>query len=233
MNTGKMVILLLGIAGILWSAGLDQAVASQASSNQPTRFRMEVFDGSEASPAISLPLWRQLYHELQQQTAHAEAWPAVVDLVEQVRVSARDGLTPIAILDLPDRQLFSVAALKDYTHRGSRTTFVFAGALNFTNASPTLPDLQVDFDDGLGFRSATFDEPTRITYQSTGCKTIRVRALYPGGQRRSASFQFTVEHLQTPLPDDTWSVMADTRLGGPVRHRAAGASGFRFQPQER
>lgn len=215
MSSGKKVALLLGVAGIFWSAGLDQAIASQASSDQATSSRMEVFDGTEAAPAISLPLWRQVFHELQQQTAQSNNWPTVVELTRQTKASIRNGLTPITILDLPDRPLFSTAALKDYTHRGNRTTFVFDGALHFTSASQALPDLQADFDDGLGFRPVAFDEPFRIIYQNAGCKTIRVRALYPGGKHRTGSFQFAVEHLETPLPDETWSVVADTPyLGG-------------------
>ncbi len=213
MGKMRIVALILGCGGIFWMAGLAQASVNQQAS-QAGSLRWEIFDGTESAPAISLPQWYQIYHEVGQPASSTRMWPSVVEVARHARVAARDGLVPIAVLNLPDRHLFSIAALKDYTHRGTWTAFVFDRTFQFCGDDQSLPHLSVDFDDGKGFQQIAYDETHLVSYRSTGQKTIRVRALYPGGQRFAGSFFFDVEHLVTPTPHETWDVVAEIPYEG-------------------
>jgi len=197
--------LIVTLITIIESGGLGQVNAGQ----QVCTSRPGVYDGTDSAPALSLAQWREIYHELSQGSPHQQDWPAVVALTNLAREAVKHGPIPIAIINLPGRQLFCVAALQDYTHRGDRTVFKFERSFHFASDALSLPQLQVDFDDGLGLRQINFDEACEVTFASTGSKTIRVHAHYPEGQRRVASFSFHVQHPTTPAPHETWSVVAE------------------------
>ncbi|MBU0692675.1 choice-of-anchor D domain-containing protein, partial [bacterium] len=115
-------------------------------------------------------------------------------------------ITAIDEASIEIRRVFAAAALQDWTYRGSRVTFrMNRNALYFTNLREPVSSLEIDFDDGLGFRPAT--DVMTVHYSRTGDKIIRVRASR-GDETVESSFRFEVRSLDTPDPHETWQVTA-------------------------
>jgi pimeloyl-ACP methyl ester carboxylesterase len=196
--------------------------------------RVEDFDGTDSSAIASLRVWQQQYHEVHQASREPLSWPDIVTLNKQAKQRYKTGVIPIAILNaayirtssdhlgdetfsenqrgspkkknlaLEQRRLFAVSALVDYTHRGSGFSLLFDSSFHFTNDEDGLPELRVNFADGRGFLPVNFDKRNEISYETTGDKTILVRATYPSGQAYTGRFTFRVENLETPVPHETW-----------------------------
>jgi hypothetical protein len=160
------------------------------------------------------------------------------------RASSRAGVVPIALMNLSyeriradalekgslaiengylvesggkpyvTKRVFAAAALLPSTHRGERVGFEFSNELYIANDDRSIAWIEIDFDDGTGYRGARFDEVCSARYTVTGKKLIRVRAHYEGGTVLYAAFEFLVEHLQTPLPHDTIQVTAAVPFEG-------------------
>lgn len=99
--------------------------------------------------------------------------------------------------------VFAAAALKDDTYRGSDVVFLVDRALYATNRGMVPERLQIDFDDGRGWRAVRFDGEIAVSYGSSGQKTVSVRAEFADGSAFEGGFYFRVVSLQAPLPDDT------------------------------
>jgi hypothetical protein len=194
---------------------------------------IEHFDGRPGAPARSLRAWRQVYDELRRAGPSPErpAPEAVVDrgrsrrdaipitllfdryerlrrdAIERGAVEVREGrLHLVEGTDALERHTaFAVAPLRTETWRGGDLRFVLDRADFFSNAGTALDPLEIDFDDGLGFRRARFGATLAVRYRTTGVKTIRVRA-HVGGEAFEAASTFAVRGLVAPLPDDTLHV---------------------------
>jgi len=233
-------VLFVAVTGLL--AG-HQIVATPAAIAQPSE--LTVNSGNTPVPLMTLPLWQQIYHDVHGTPARQQAWPHIVDLNKQGIEQSRSGIIPVAVISVAfdteelaiaensinsyqdeiiqrgtdeatsPAHLFAASALKDYTHRGNQVSFVFDPAYHFANAGRELPHLSVDFDDGHGFRQVSWDVPVVVFYHSPGQKVISIQAHYAGDQHRVGQFSFQVEHLQTPDPDETWTIAASIPyLGG-------------------
>ncbi len=194
---------------------------------------IERYDGSEQSRPASRGTWRQLYDELRRAST-APAQPELEFLVEQAHARARQEIIPLALLDyryerirpdalgwiqregrLPpgegdpfiESRAFAAAALQDRTYRGGEVVFALDRPRCFTNEG--MPRrLQVDFDDGRGYRAIRLGEESRVRYAETGLRTLKLNATLADGSTLHAAFTFTVAALQTPTPDDTLHITA-------------------------
>ena len=103
------------------------------------------------------------------------------------------------------RVVFASAALKDYTYQGKTVNFLISSDFYYTNLQDTPVALGVDFDDGVGFRTAKLSESFVVHYSTTGPKIIRFRAHYPK-YTLDSSFTFTVRASSLPEPEETWNL---------------------------
>lgn len=106
-----------------------------------------------------------------------------------------------------ERRAFAAATLLPRTYRGAQVTFTIPSSL-LASDGPRPAALQVDLADGRGWRPAAFDEPLVAAYDATGPRTLRLRAEYPGGAAREASFAFEVAALAAPAPTAVWPITA-------------------------
>jgi FlgD Ig-like domain len=202
---------------------------------------IERFDGRSGTPAASLRTWRQIADELRRASADPAA-PEAETVIERAR--AHGNVISIGVLfdrydrlraeakaeigrgerpalgpaSFETRTAFAVAALTPQTWRGGEARFVLDRAAYLSHARERLADLEVDLDDGRGFRRASFDVPLTAHYPTAGEKTLRVRA-NAGGEKLEASAAFVVRALAAPLPDDTLHVT------GTIPYLGAVASG--------
>lgn len=200
--------------------------------------RIDEFDGTSKSPPISLRQWKQIYFEMSRASLEDPAWIALDDLERRAARSAGPSRIPIAFMNFKynriragafddgslvmvngrvktaardpfdSRRVFAASALKDYTHRGGDVDFVFDADFYVSNDRQGVASIEVDFDDGTGFRPVAWDGQERVSYASQGTKTIRTRAVLLDGTVLHSDFAFHVENLVTPDPNDTLSVMA-------------------------
>jgi hypothetical protein len=208
LKTGVLYDRVLPLSGIERFAGDGHAVASRA-------------------------LWRQLYEELRRASADPTQRPSVEALIERAR--RRQDAVPLAVvfdgyerirkdalergaIENSDGHLvrgsgeafeahtaFAAAALREWTYRGSDVRFVLSRRDYFSNREGVTPRLEADLDDGLGFRSMSFDQPITAHYAATGTKTLRLRAT-TGATTVEAALAFSVRALAAPAPDDTLHV---------------------------
>ncbi|MCJ8290814.1 MAG: T9SS type A sorting domain-containing protein [Crocinitomicaceae bacterium] len=56
--------------------------------------------------------------------------------------------------------------------------FILPSALMHTNSTKVIANIQMDFDDGLGFRNVIIDQGTAVTYSQEGIKIIKTKINY-------------------------------------------------------
>ncbi|MFH1311957.1 MAG: T9SS type A sorting domain-containing protein [Candidatus Eisenbacteria bacterium] len=202
------------------------------------------YDGSQTSRPIRPKHWKQIYFEMYRASLETPAWPDLRTLLKQMERATAGGIVPVAFIDLEytsiwsdaledgsltieagrlrdgpgdpyiENRVFAVTALKDYTHCGNSITFALDPAWYVTD-SGILPDrLEMDFDDGLGFRSVELGANYRISYPAAGRKQVRVKAHAGDRTVLYAAFSFNVKTLQAPVPDDTLAVTATIPYNG-------------------
>jgi pimeloyl-ACP methyl ester carboxylesterase len=67
------------------------------------------------------------------------------------------------------------------TIREATVVFLLDNIFYFDNTGNTVTELQIDFDDGLGFRSVMFNDAIPITYPHEGEKTLCFRTVFANG----------------------------------------------------
>jgi len=197
---------------------------------------LERFDGAPNAPAATTGLWRQMLFELRRASIIARGWPEPRDLERRVLLEVAPEVVPVALLDAAydrlrpgspdDRQtwsrvdvvagrVFAAAALRPVTYHGARVELLFAADVCVGGLPPRL---EVDPDDGGGWRPVGPDGRLAVSYAATGPRTLRLRATTSDGALRHAAFTLEVAALQTPQPTATWAVTASVPYDG-----AAGA----------
>lgn len=188
---------------------------------------IERYDGTDESATGSLGSWLQIYHEMRRASLVEPDWPSIQALRSAHVVEAGVETVPIAVIDLrynridPEgvwestwgqelltRQVFAVSPLKESTYRGQRCVFRFDREHYISNRGSDIRVIEVDLDDGHGYRTASFGQDLCVSYQSEGRKSISIRFTLEDGARLQASSYFNVLRLQTPAPDDTLAVTA-------------------------
>jgi hypothetical protein len=104
--------------------------------------------------------------------------------------------------------VFAASALKDRTHRGATVRFAVNRKRYFSNDERSPRLVEMDFDDGRGFREVAFGSEEAVSYKTTGRKTIRTRTTLDDDTVLQAAFYFRVASLQAPTPHDTLTVTA-------------------------
>lgn len=194
--------------------------------------RMERFDGSAAAPPATAAALRQMSDELWRASSGAIGEDGAA-LRERARADAARGVIPVALLDaaydrlrpdaadaglleirggrvasvrpeaLESRRVFAAAALREYTVEGGSVVFRVDATTD-----ESIARLQMDFDDGWGFREVQPGAGVSVRYAATGPRTVRVLAEAAGGEIRHASFPFDVRRLFVPTPQETLAVTA-------------------------
>jgi hypothetical protein len=195
-------------------------------------------DGGGGAPSVGPREWRQMLFEMTNAAIEEPEWPAVGELDARAKGAVLRGVYPVAFLNIlydrirPDAfedgtlavrdgrvtlsqgdpfetdRLFAVSAMRGYTHRGERVVFSFDRRFYITNDGDTPLALDTDFDDGQGWRAVKIGGNEAVRYSAAGTKTIRTRLTLASGRTLHGAFDFSVENLQTPNPDDTLGVTA-------------------------
>ncbi|MFH1279758.1 MAG: T9SS type A sorting domain-containing protein [Candidatus Eisenbacteria bacterium] len=175
--------------------------------------RIHELDGRPGAPPAGAVRWRQALHEVRLGAGEGSGLPAVSDVRRRGEERARQGVVPIAVLDVRvereggEEPVFAAAAMVEHTYRGEDVRFVLDRE-RYLSAGDGPGRISIDFDDGRGFRMIAPDEPVAVYYGSAGRKTVRLMARSADGLYRHGSFPFVVKALQAPLPDDTLQVTA-------------------------
>jgi pimeloyl-ACP methyl ester carboxylesterase len=132
-------------------------------------------------------------------TARANAVPPQPESAERI-LEQKTAFFASALL--PDRS--HGFEFLPYEHSGLDVPFVVPRALFLSNIDGEPSGLEIDFDDGEGFRAVAFDERVLIRYGDAFPKQIRLRVAF-GGTTLGASFGFHVDDEEpAPEPNDTW-----------------------------
>jgi hypothetical protein len=206
--------------------------------------QIDRYTGAESSPPMGIREWRQICFEMANASTARPEWPSLGDIERiGSRIMAR-GAVPLVFLNFrydrirPDalkdgsvsiqsgrlvrtgaeafvsRTAYAASALKDYTYRGQRVVFALDRRLYASNDGAGPVRIEVDFDDGKGFRRVDFGSDLTVSYERPGKKTIRTRTEMSDGRVLHGSFVFRVEALLTPNPNDTLSVTASIPFNG-------------------
>lgn len=104
-------------------------------------------------------------------------------------------------------------SLQPYVHYGLNIKFVIPRTGYFTNTAGDISNIEVDFDDGDGYRNVEPDEILEIAYEDESLKRIQLRFEVDGVQSH-CSFQFAAGASTALTRNDTWSLAAETLYGG-------------------
>ncbi|MEZ4387098.1 MAG: FlgD immunoglobulin-like domain containing protein [Candidatus Krumholzibacteriia bacterium] len=203
---------------------------------------LTVADGGPDAPALGAADLRQMLRELRGAADQPSRWPSPADLRRFAR-DADPATVPLVLVETRyDRlrrddlvsgrlqanltvapgtdpgalttagRVFAAAALRERTYHGSRLSIVLPAVALAT--SEPLNGLQLDADDGRGWRPLATDTPLSVNYPTTGRRTLRLMATLPDGTRLEARAHLDVLALDTPAPTQTWPLTADEPFGG-------------------
>lgn len=202
---------------------------------------LEQLDGRATTPVLTAGAWRQAWDEIRRASLIPPAGP---DLDAVILAAQREGVIPIAILDhgferirpeamtdgtlrieddrivgithspLIEERAFAAAALRARTYRGSDVTFRLASDAYLSDAGRPRA-IEIDFADGRGFRSVSFDQRVAVSYANTGTRTLTARVTRADGSTAFSRFRFGVERIAAPPPpDDTLHITATVPYQG-------------------
>lgn len=171
------------------------------------------YDGSAASPEASPAAFRQILHDVRRLDPANAAWPSNDDL-RRIAAASKGAPIPIAVVDASvdvggdASRVFAASALKPWTYRGAGVAFRVDPAAWIGDPLPAGAAVSVDCGDGFGWRATDAEGVVTASWNRTGDRMMRLRALLPDGTAREASFPFQVRALGTPAPDDTLRIVA-------------------------
>jgi hypothetical protein len=198
--------------------------------------RIAVHNGDTTAPPVTARQWKQMVFEMAHASLDKPAWSGLIAVVEQTRDFTARGFIPLVAMTFeynrirPDalsdgtiavegdrlveragnpytrETAHAISALKDYTHRGESVTFVLDRRWYLTNLETNAASVEIDFDDGRGYRVIRFDDPYEVNYAGPGRKLVRTRTTLTSGRILHGSFVFRVENLATPNPHDTLAI---------------------------
>jgi len=119
-----------------------------------------------------------------------------------------------------NKRVFAASSLKDQITQ-TNISFSLDASFYFTNDTNIIQYLEIDFDDGLGFRTFNFGDIALVSYSTSGLKEIELKAFFQN-KVLSSKFQINVSaslgsHI--PPPDNTVSITAN------ISHNGVFASG--------
>lgn len=134
---------------------------------------------------------------------------------DKVITYENDRVTGLQAEQLESKAMFAASALHDWTYRGNNVHFkIDYDNFYFTNIDMPLKSLEIDFDDGQGYRTVADKTDLFVHYASTGTKQIQVRAKQSDDIELQGAFRFEVRSLDTPIPHETWQLQASVPHAG-------------------
>lgn len=86
----------------------------------------------------------------------------------------------------------------DQIYEGSGVKFIFKKENYLSNVSSNITNIQVDFDNSLGYQNVVFDKEILVSYSSIGNKTIRVKMFDENNTVLKSSSVLRVNALSIP-----------------------------------
>lgn len=202
------------------------------------------FSGSADSKAAGYEQWLQIGFELRRASLDESNLPEHTVFRKIGRDESRKHVYPLAFLnyhfnrirsgmpvdsvfDIEDNRIvdinesafyddrvFAVSPLHTTTYRGANTRFRMDLERWYFSNGRALKKVEIDFDDGLGYRHVPRQGDILIAYSQTGQKHVRVRALQDDDCVLHAAFLFHVVRLTSPDPTTTWTLQATTPFSG-------------------
>lgn len=206
---------------------------------------IERYSGILPAPPLDARKWKQLYFEMFRSSLNPSPLPDLQELASRADARVRSGVIPIALLDLrfnslkddavdrglveirggrfadvtdrtespyETRRVFAAVSLKSHSYY---TSVTFGIEEEFLFSEESSGRIEIDFGDGLGFRSVSRNATVQASYQSAGVRTITVRSTSSSGVV-SSSFLFEIRRIkglpaETMAPDIFWENQTATR----------------------
>lgn len=116
-----------------------------------------------------------------------------------------------------NKHMFAAAVLKKRICHGL-VTFRLDERFFINNVSSSIASLEIDFDDGQGYRSFSqngfSNNDITISYQDPGEKTLTVRIVFSDQTILRSKTSFTIATTSNVIPDDSISITSYTRYLG-------------------
>jgi hypothetical protein len=206
---------------------------------------IENFNGTNNAATIDARTWIQLSHELRraslfdskipsheilrqrEQLAHKqETYPLLALLFDYQRIRADFDQDKVITFDeekvkgidhaaLETDQVAALTSLNEWTYHGSDVTFSLSENDVYSNVGE-LAEIEIDFDDGAGFRAVKLNQDIEVSYITTGAKSIHSRFTARNGRVFDSRTRFEVRSLDAPPPSETWNLTASHSTGGPA-----------------
>jgi len=90
-------------------------------------------------------------------------------------------------------------------HYGLTVRYILPADFYFTNTGLAPTAIEIDADDGLGYRPVAFDQAFAVNYTQAGNKQIGVRVSLDG-QLLDSWFALMIQPAKAPTPDETWQL---------------------------
>ncbi|WP_299713050.1 T9SS type A sorting domain-containing protein [uncultured Tenacibaculum sp.] len=101
-----------------------------------------------------------------------------------------------------EKTLFAAQTMKQEIYQGNQINFRLNSAFYNTNINTINASYELDFGDGLGFRSVNLNMVQNISYSSIGVKTLTLKKINRSTQQiKIAKFSIHVKALRTSTPD--------------------------------
>ena len=166
------------------------------------------------------------WRELRSQAAKDGTIPVAMMLLDFQRVAEQsrgdelfevEGGKVTGIRDelLKEDRVFAVTTLYENIYHGKSARFHFdARTLYISNVVSEVSRLEVNFDDGRGFREVSLSGDLTVNYSSTGEKALQFRATLETGEVLRAETRVEVISLDAPPPTETWQLAATNLYQG-------------------
>jgi hypothetical protein len=168
-----------------------EQMARDAKAREIVPIALAYFQYASASPIF----------EDYEKTRRAER-PFEAPAADRLRNLVAERTTFFACAYLPDQ--FDFLELLPHVHYGLKVRLAISNELVVTNVRDPLQQLEVDFADGNGYRTARLDEEIEITFPAPGQYVLKVRGK-AGGNTIESSFELAVEEHIAESPHEHWT----------------------------
>ncbi len=189
------------------------------------RARLEAYNGSTAANRVTPAIWRQAIFQLRHASDSGLGWNPARQVADESLRQAPRGTIPLGLVwarydrlqadrGTRSQEVFAFTPLRPVTYHGAQTTFTLPASSLLSHAAVPIIGLQLDAGDGRGFQPFDATAGYRVSYATTGSKTLQLRATLADGSSRLAVSELYVRQLATPEPTQTWSITASQTYEG-------------------
>ncbi|MFN7881490.1 MAG: hypothetical protein ACK5PF_00515 [bacterium] len=157
-----------------------------------------------------------LHYNYQQFKTNAATGNLVFVVNNQIFDTPGRASTPYEVKDA-----FAFAITKDNLS-GGQQIFMLRSDLFYRNVTKTISSIQIDFNDGGGFRTITLGQPINITYTTNGAKNLIVKVTYADGQVLQSQSRINITNIDA-------QACSNCRYSAPVTEFSQRAT-FQCQP---